>query len=252
MDLMWLAAMMTGLGVATPVAINQVHAQDQAFRLARELRLEEARRKHFLTSAYTLREESELWKRANGNGEIAILAVGGYASRQLPFVLKQFERAGAAEQVGVIYLLELDSSVRQVCLDNMPKTFLKKVVSVDCPLFTGGMLGDRIEDAQAAEPLWGPDVKEGARVWLSRLQGESRPVLLLVLLSPGGMAALADAVVEAFHSRYEDKPIYVATILDHKSVVRKRFPQIRKLYTKDDRVRGFILTDNLQIGRAHV
>lgn len=213
-------------------------------RYKKDLGQELAQRKALLGGAYILRPEGELWRRSQGCGQIALLCVGTYAARQLPFILRQFERAGAGDHVGVIYLLELDEDERQMCFANLPPSFRPRVVLPSCPLASGGMLGDRVEDAEEGRELWEHDVMEGAQRWMSRLQAETRPVLLLCLLSPGGMAAVGQPVLEAFHQRYPRLPVYVTTILDHKTVVRQRFPEIRQLYCQDGLVRGNILMDN--------
>jgi hypothetical protein len=92
--------------------------------------------------------------------------------------------------------------------------------------------------------LWQRSVMDQAREWLNRMQHETKPVLLLTLLSSGAMAPMGQPVVEAFHERYPVLPIYLTTILDHKTVVRQRFPDIRRLYHQNGLVRGTIVTDN--------
>lgn len=210
---------------------------------------EEARRNALLLDACRLRPDWQTWKRAQGRGQIAILAVGTYAANLLPAVLEQFERAGAADYVGFIYLLELDQAHRAMCLHSIPAQFRLRVVEATCPNFPGGMLAAPVEAVLAQQELWRPDVMDKAQAWLARIQRESAPVFLLVLLSPGGMAALGRPVVEAFRWRYPDKPVYVVSILDDKTAVRQRFPDVRRLYSQDSLVRGYILTDNRRFKR---
>src|SRR5206468_3608042 len=131
-----------------------------------------------------------------------------------------------------------------MALGNIPAAFRSKIVTADCELVAGGGLGDPPADILESEELYGYDVGGGTRHWLARIQAETQPVLLLVLLSPGSMATIGYEALEAFAARYPRQPIYVASILDHKTLVRDRFPQIRRLYMGSGLVRGMILTDN--------
>ena len=204
---------------------------------------ERARREELLTGSSTLRPLADLWLRAMGTGQISILSVGTYGSRQLPFLLLTFLRAGASGHIGIIYLLELDDEERRICLDNIPPIFRDRVVDVSTHE-RGGRLGAPPSDAEADQEQWAPDVNDRAREWIARIQRETNPVVLLVLVSPGGMAALGRPPLDLFHERYPRIPIYAVTILDHKTVVRQRFPQIRVIYNQDQLICGTIVLDN--------
>lgn len=223
--------------------------RDRRRRFQQAKAAEEARRQALLAGACRLRPVGELWKRAEGRGQVAILAVGSYAASLLPAVLQGFEWAGAADYIGPIYLLELDEVHRQMCLNSLPTGLRSRVIEALCPNVPGGMLGEPVERVLADQALWGPDVRAHAQEWLGRIQRESDPVFLLVLLSPGGMAALGLPVAEAYHERYPQKPIYVISILDDKTVVRQRFPEVRRLYSRNGLVRGYILMDNRRFKR---
>ena len=108
----------------------------------------------------------------------------------------------------------------------------------------GGRLGDPPSDAEADQEQWAPDVNARAREWIARIQRETNPVVLIVLVSPGGMAPIGRPVLDLFHEHYPRIPIYAVTILDHKSVVRRRWPQLRVIYNHDQLIRGTILMDN--------
>src|SRR5262245_16377111 len=61
-------------------------------------------RAHLLEDSSMLRPLGDSWTRAYGCGQLAFLVVGSYGARQLPYILKTFERSGAADHVGMIYL----------------------------------------------------------------------------------------------------------------------------------------------------
>src|SRR4051812_6080232 len=73
-------------------------------RFKKSVEQERARREHLLVGSSLLRPEGQMWRRSRGQGQIEILSVGTYSSRQLPFILRQFERAAASEHIGVVYL----------------------------------------------------------------------------------------------------------------------------------------------------
>ncbi|GEM_PF-3687607 len=220
------------LGRAWPREMRRRREQAQAIRAQQ------------LAGGARLRQDDDTWRRSRGRGQIAVLAIGGYASSQLPFVLREFHRAGASDHVGIIYLLDLDEDAREQALAGIPQNFRSRIVEGRCPLIPGGGVGDPIPDVLARDHLWRHDVMEGGREWLRRIQAETEPVLLLTLLSSGGMAAMGQPVQQAFHQRYPELPIYVTTLLDQKTIVRKRFPAVRQLYTADSAVRGTVLMDD--------
>ena len=210
----------------------------------RERAEEETRRKALLAGAVILRCAGEVWRRATGCGQIPFVAIGTYAANLLPFMLKEFERAGAADFVGVIYLLELSDEQQQMSLAEIPPAFRDRVIVAQCPNWSAGLNGATLRSAWDDRHLWFQDVTDGAAQWLGRMQRETKPSLLLCLISPGGMAALGRPVVEAFHERYPHLPIYGMTILDHKTGRRQHFPAIRAFYSQGGLVRGFIIADN--------
>lgn len=227
-----IAAAVVMLGRAWPREMRRRREQAQAIRAQQ------------LAGGARLRPDDDTWRRSRGRGQISLLAIGGYASSQLPFILREFGRAGASDHIGIIYLLDLDEDAREQALASIPKGFRARIVEGRCPLIPGGGVGDPIPDVLARDHLWRQDVMEGGREWLRRIQTETEPVLLLTLLSSGGMAAMGQPVQQAFHQRYPELPIYVTTLLDQKTIVRKRFPAVRQLYAAESAVRGTILTDN--------
>jgi hypothetical protein len=76
------------------------------------------------------------------------------------------------------------------------------------------------------------------------MQHSYQPAVLLAFISSGGMAGLLYPALEQYKERYVQSPIYCTTILDHKEVVRQRFPAVRQLYCTDGLCRGIIITDN--------
>jgi len=205
---------------------------------------ERKRRVNLLKGSRELRPLGDVWKRAEGRGQIPIAVVGTYGAHLLPSILKAFERTGTTDHVGTILLIELDDDVRQSCLDNIPTVFRNRVIEVDCPLLPSGLLNNPIEQVLRDRAYWETNVLRGTRDWLARMQRETRPSTLICLLSPGGHAALGRPALDAFHSRYPLIPIYALTILDDKRQVRHEFANLRAHYDHNDLIRGWIITDN--------
>lgn len=205
---------------------------------------EVAKRTQLLPGSLELRVAWEIWKRAEGCGQIPILADGSYAADQLPAILRGFERAGAASHVGPILLLELDEDRRNMCLDNIPPIFRDRVIPVSSEHFSVGLSSATREEAEANSELWEEDVIGRARIWLSLIDASYKPGLLLFLLSAGGMAWLGKPAVKAFHDRYQHLPIYAVSILAADAGLRERTPEIRAFYSEDDLIRGYIWSDN--------
>lgn len=179
-----------------------------------------------------------------GRGQIAILAVGTYGARQLPGILQQFERTGAADHVGTIYLLEFDDESRTMCMGMLPETFRDRVVQGETAHFPVGFSNASVERVYEHDELWRKDVEDRADQWLRRMQAATTPGLLLAVVSPGGMAGLGRPALDAFKQRYPHLPVYLITMLDNRQQVRNRFPTMRQLYLTPDLVRGAIVTDN--------
>ncbi len=213
-------------------------------RKKRDREREVARRRELLANAALLRTLDDQWRRASGRGQLPLLSCGTYGSRQLPYILEAFRRADAVDHVGPILLLELDNDEREICLRQMPEEFRDRVVTIGSVHHPGGYLGDPPELVWADRDRWWIDVEAGAKRWLARIQAETDPVSLPGLISPGGSAVLAQPVLELLHQRYPDLPVYLTSVLDHKTVVRRRFPQIRQLYGLNGYVRGTVLGDN--------
>jgi len=179
-----------------------------------------------------------------GAGQIAMLIVGTYAAKQLPSMLQQFENAGAAKHVGVIYLLEFDAESRALCMSVIPDSFKTRVVEGAATYFPVGFSNASVERVYENDEMWRKDVEDQAALWLSKMQADTTPGLLLALVSPGGMAGLGRPALDAFKSRYPYLPVYLVTILDNKPQIRRRFPVMRQLYLSDGTVRGAIVCDN--------
>ena len=218
-------------------------------RRKKDVEAELARRLTRLTGARRVRPEGESWQRTDGQGQLVLLVVGGYASHQLPYILQGFLRGGTQAQVGIILLVELDQNDLTSCLDSIPVEFRDRVVTVDCPLMSGGGVGDPIDVVTSRSHLWKKDLEDAVRRWLARIEHETRPVLLLALLSTGGMVAMGYPPLIEFHKRYRDLPIFLITMLDQKQVVRERFPATRQLFMSNGLIRGTFLTDNTRHSR---
>lgn len=215
----------------------------------RQKKLDAARKKQEETlgeRGIRIRPLGDFRRRSKGRGQIAMLIDGSYGLGVLPYILQAFEQIGAAGHVGLILVLELDADHREMALAEIPAVFQDRLVFAHCPYFSVGMSGDRIDEVWGYRELWRSSVEESVKTWLHRVQRETEPGLLFTLLSPGGSAALARPAIEAFHERYPLLPVYAATILDDKTVVRERFPQMRQFY--GELVRGWIISDN----RRHV
>lgn len=209
-----------------------------------ELEREHRRRAAILAASSVLRTTGEHWSRAAGCGQIVLLAIGSYAARRLPAILRTFADTNTADHVGPILLAELDRDVRQQCLALVPAQFRDRIIEVDSSLLPAGMLGDTLADALAARHLWENELSSATRLWFNRIDREARPALLLALLSPGGHAALGIPVLHGFARRFPRAPIYLTTLLDGKQVVRQRFPAVRAYLGQGGLLRGTILLDN--------
>lgn len=194
----------------------------------------------------TYRPEQNVQKRSDGVGQIALVVDGSYGSGILPFMLRAFQQIGAASHVGMILVLELDVEHQQRLRMDVPTIFRDRLIFAECPLFSVGMSGDTIEQVWQNRELWMTWIRQAVDTWMNRMQRETQPGLLWTILSPGGSAALARPALQAFAERYPHLSIYGTTIVDDKTVVRERFPQMRDFY--EDLVRGWIINDN----RRHV
>ncbi len=188
--------------------------------------------------------------RAGGDGQVAILADGGFSSAQLPYLAQSYLRASAGGFVGGIYLLEPDTGRQEVAVGGIPAEFADRIVRANMYLFPGGMSGKKIGDVLAIEHKWKPEVDAGTAEWLRIIKGRTKPAVLLVFVSSGGSAALARGPIVAFHTVYPEVPIYFITILDEKTVARARFPEIRDYYAYDNLVTQFIICDNRRFRKA--
>jgi hypothetical protein len=205
---------------------------------------EEAHRAQLLKGGCILRPTTDVWRRADGKGQIVIAGAGGYFSRQLPYILEAYARAGAADFVGPILYIDLDDSEQRIALESIPAEFASRVVVVQCPLLSVGLNGCTVQEALGMKHLWWHDVDQGVDQWLGLMQREFQPAVLLSFFSSAGTAALLYPALKKYRARYPHAPVYSTTILDHKTVVRQRFPTVRELYGHDDLVRGTIIADN--------
>ncbi len=215
-------------------------------RYRKDLEREQARRQELLAQAGVLRPVTDVRRRSRGRGQIAVLAAGTYSSKLFAPLSHEFVRAGAADFLNTPLLIELDAERLEMCLADMAPEVRKNLVLGTCPHFPGGLAGGSIAEVEAAYELWLPDVLDATKRWLGQMQREQAndPAVLLVVLSPGGHTALLRPAMEAFRERYPHVPIYVVTVIDQKSPVRHRIPELHEYYNRDGLVRGFIETDN--------
>src|SRR5262249_24861560 len=157
-----------------------------------------------------------------------------YAARRLPSILAEFEAANTDSCVGPIYLLELDEYSLSRCLASIPLRFRSRIVTPTCPNYSVGMSGDSPNTVLADSRFWEYDVMQSAEIWLAGVEARSEPGLLVVLVSRGVSAALGWPPAKAWKARYPRKPVYCVSILDAKTPVRERFPEIRALYALDN------------------
>lgn len=223
--------------------------RENSRRFRRARAKEEERRKKVLEGSTPLRPKDDTRRRGNGYGQISIAAYGSYAAGILPATLMEFERAGAEQFVGPILLCELARDIREMCLEDMPPIFRDRVIQVRAPMLPGGLGGETIEEVQLQEKFWLPDVRRGAQAWLEaidqlRAVTDVNPMLNLSIMSPGGHAALGYPVTKEYHKHFPAVPVYASTILDHKTIVRSKYPDLRALYNPERLIRGYITCDN--------
>lgn len=241
MDLRLLIIAPVLLGLLVLLAFGWRHEMKRR----RQKKVEEARGKQkeaLANGGIVFRPLADRRRRSKGRGQIAMLVDGSYGLGVLPYILKAFQQIGAEGHVGLILVVELDLDHQEMALAEIPDVFHDRVIFTHCPHFSVGLSGDRIDEVWGYREKWRTSVEEHTKTWLHRMQRETEPGLLFTLLSPGGSAALARPPIEAFRQRYPDYPVYAATILDDKSVVRERFPQMRQFY--GGLVRGWIISDN--------
>lgn len=217
----------------------------------RALRLEVVRREVLLLHASKLHAvDQQDMLRSDGTGQVAILCGGSFASSQLPYLLQGYVRASAIGYVGGILSLEPDLGRREVSSAQIPTCFLDRLVHVALDLWPGGMSGRSIFDVLAIKHKWEPEVRQAALKWLEIIRGQTKPALLLVLVSSGGSAALARVAIEAFKDSYPEVPVHLVTILDEKTSARVRFPEIRDYYQHDRLITHMIVVDNRRHPKA--
>jgi hypothetical protein len=212
-------------------------------RREKSIEKELARRAPQLEHSYQLRPRSDQWKVEHGSGEIAYVELGTAAARQCPATLGYYEAIGVSNDVGGILLAELAKAERDDCLRDIPDAFRDRVTQVVCNNLPGGLHGATVEEAEQMRDMCYHDVLIATEKWLRYLDSHTTHELLIVRASPGGHMALLPTIIATYRTRYRHKPIYLMTILDHKDVVRERFPAMRALFAQQ--VNGTIVLDNL-------
>jgi len=207
---------------------------------------EQQHRQQLLEGASILRPETDVWRRTAGRGQLCIAGAGGYFSRLVPYILQTFKRAHMDDYIGAILYIDLDDAEANECLRTIPAEFADRIIVAKCPNLPVGLHGCSVEEALALRHLWGHDVQRATEQWLSVMQRNYLPALCLAFPSSAGHAGLLYPALTAYKERYPQSPIYSTTILDSKTVVRQRFPSVRKLYYQNGLVRGTIITDNIR------
>lgn len=240
----------TALGIGLPLGGSLVTLgwagwnREKRRRFSQAKTQEQHRRQPLLEGASILWSQSDIWRRTAGKGQICIAGAGGYFSRQLPYILETFTRAHLDDYIGAILYIELDDAEEGECTRNVPSDFADRVIVAKCPNLPVGLHGCSVEEALTLRHLWGHDVQRATEQWLSQMQRYYLPALCLAFPSSAGHAALLYPALTAYKERYTQSPIYSTTILDSKTVVRRRFPSVRQLYHQHGLVRGTIITDN--------
>jgi hypothetical protein len=203
-----------------------------------------AKRAEQLNGASILRQAKDEMSRAQGEGQLSFAFSSGLGSRLMPDILRTFQRSGSSSFVGGIFYNEGDVAERSLCLRSIPQEFLDRIIVVDCPNKSTGGDGDTLEAGMATEYLWRHDIEQGAMRWLNLCQHDFKPSLLLAFPSTAGSAPFLAPVLQAYRTRFPHHRIYQTMLLDHKTVVRRRFPAIRHYYCGNGLVRGTFLLDN--------
>lgn len=233
-------------------------AREEAERLDREERekraaaeafeqvkaAEQARREEILQGSATMRQGAAQWRLTRGRGQIELVFGGGFAVGEGPRIVTGFERAGALDFLGHSPLIDADLEQQELFTKSLPAQFRPKIVYLDCPAFTIGTSAAPPHLARENRELWEQHVVDASDIWLERVARYDHPGALIVLLSSGGMTTLVRPALNCFHRRHPQVPIYVVAILDQKTELRGRFPEIRKLYSTDGLIRGWIVLDN--------
>jgi hypothetical protein len=246
-----IGAVAPSLGTVGGLMYSGWNRRKRQQQFAKALLQAEARRKHILEKGGELRIPTDTWLRERGNGQISWLFVGGYGTSQAPYILSACENAGVQGYCGSIFILDFDHDKLEKCLEAIPPVFHPRITIATCENLWSGVNGGTVHKARSLKPLWWHDVRDGTAAWLSHMQHDTKPVMLQSIVSAAGMAALAEPVIQQFHARYPHLPLYQTTVLDHKTVVRHRYPDVRAVFSQHNLERGHVVIDNLRAFRRN-
>jgi hypothetical protein len=116
-------------------------------------------------------------------------------------------------------------------------------------MMSAGAGGETIEEVQADEKLWFPEVRSATNQWLNaidRYRALTRvgPPMLYAELSSAGSAAFAYYPIHTFCQHYPRSPVIAGAIFDARTGIRRRYPEMYKLFDAEKLIRGYGATDN--------
>lgn len=176
------------------------------------------------------------------SGSVAFVSIGSYATHEFPGMIDYHMRVGNDETIAASFLANLARSERRACLKRIDERFHNRITQLDCPNLPDGLQGKTAEEAKRIRRLWLNDVILWTRKWLDDLELNDDHAVLVIVLSPGGHAALLEVIIALYKERFPDKSIYLVTLLDEKDVVRQRLPALRREFHQ--LVDGTFITDN--------
>lgn len=185
--------------------------------------------------------------RLRAEGYLPIL-IAGRAGGLIGPTLQAFDDSDIARVIGPIQVIEPDSWRREWSTAQIPARFTSRVVAPAVRQFPVGVAGETISRLDSFKDRWQNDIELGSDEWLTRVQRDGDPGLLLSIMGSDASALLAKYSIENFAARYPHLPIYNAITLAEPAVLRRHISDIRRLYGTGDLVRGFIVVDHRDPG----
>jgi hypothetical protein len=202
---------------------------------------------------------------ARSEGRLTLVLVGTYGVNQGRRLLDHFARAGCAEDVGAVVVLELDERPRTQFLADLRRLAPVLVPrTVDCPstLLPGGLQNAPVEAAEGPvlRQYWQPAVSETLDEACRRIRGTEHrvhdagrgaapqqgydPAVVLILASPGGHTAVGVDAGQRLRREFPEAGVYAVTVLPADEQLRAAVPAGLETYRAADVARWLLVTDN--------
>jgi hypothetical protein len=202
---------------------------------------------------------------ARSEGRLTLVLVGTYGVNQGRRLLDHFARAGCAEDVGAVVVLELDERPRTQFLADLRRlapVLVPRTVVCPSTLLPGGLQNAPVEAAEgpALRQYWQPAVSETLDEACRRIRGTEHrvhdarsgsapqqgydPAVVLILASPGGHAAVGVYAGRRLRREFPEAGVYAVTVLPADEQLRAAVPAGLERYRAADVARWFLVSDN--------